>query len=135
LSQFTKPPISTNRPCFTGTGYIDSSGKKVTSENGLYNFCGEEEILREFGLKRSSVRANIQLEVCNPENEIFCIEEFTFESPEKGKTFAQFDRYVAETFFTITKHLRFQSSKFQEAAPPRYGGHLGSNIKEGRKPT
>ena len=99
LSQFSKPLMSNNRPCFTGNGYFDSSGKKTTSENGLYNFCGEEEILREFRLKPSAVRANIQLEVCNPENQIFCIEEFFFDSPEKGRTAAQFDRYVSETYF------------------------------------
>ncbi len=99
LSQLAKPLTAISQPCFTGTGYIDSSGKKITSENGLYNFCGEEEILREFRLRPSSVRANIQLEVCNPENQIFCIEEFFFDSPEKGRTAAQFDRYVAETYF------------------------------------
>jgi hypothetical protein len=118
LSQFIKPPISTNRPCFTGTGYIDSSGKKITSENGLYNYCGKEEILREFGLKRSSVRANIQLEVCNPENQIFCIEEFTFESPEKSKTVAQFDRYVAETYFFNHKTPAIPELKIPRGGTP-----------------
>jgi hypothetical protein len=90
--------MSTSRPCFTGTGYLDSSGKKITSENGLYSFCGMEEILREFRNKHSSVQAKIQLEVCNPANQVLCIEEFIFESPEIGKTVAQFERYVGETF-------------------------------------
>ena len=118
LSQFTKPPISTNRPCFTGTGYLDSSGKKTTSENGLYNYCGEEEILREFSLKPSSVRANIQLEVCNPENQTFCIEEFTFEGPEKVKTSAQFDRYVSETFFYNHKTPAIPELKIPRGGTP-----------------
>ena len=118
LSQLTKPLMSTNRPCFTGNGYLDSNGKKTTSENGLYNYCGKEEILREFILKPSSVRANIQLEVCNPENQTFCIEEFTFEGPEKVKTSAQFDRYVAETFFYNHKTPAIPELKIPRGGTP-----------------
>ena len=116
---YLSPSSMKSDSCFTGNGKsIDWTGKKITSENGLYDHCGMEEILREFKVKQSSVRANIQLEVCNPRNQVFCIEQFTFESAEKGKTVAQFERYVGEKFLRYQKTPAIPELKIPNGGTP-----------------